>query len=207
MSTVVCTMAHGPHIALLDVTGPALGRYAERFGYEFVEVRHRLDPSRPASWDKVVLLRALVREFDTVLWVDADAAVLDAAPAIEDALQPKRFMHVVEHRLAGGRVPNAGVMAFRGGRVSRAFLDRVWSSRRFVQHKWWENAAILHLLGYRDRDGLRPVVPSAWRMGLGVLDTAWNSIPADPSPRPYIVHVPGVPLDERLRVLSNAVTA
>src|SRR5262249_9229398 len=150
---------------------------------------------------------ALVREYDTVLWVDADAAVLDVAPPIEDALAPKRFMYMVEHQLDNGRVPNAGVMSFRGGRTSRMFLDRVWKSRRFVQHKWWENAAVLHLLGYRDRDGIRPVAPSPWRMGLGVLDTAWNSIPADPSPHPYIVHVPGVPLDERLRVLNDAVSA
>src|SRR3954471_18626987 len=85
----VCTMAHGPHLALLDVTGPALGRYAERHGYELIEIRHRLDPSRPPSWDKIVLLRELVRRFDIVVWFDADALILDAAPDIEDALRPR----------------------------------------------------------------------------------------------------------------------
>lgn len=202
-ATVVCTMAHGPHLALLDVTGPAMGRYAERHGFEMVEVRHRLDPSRPVSWDKVVLLRALVRQFDVVMWVDADALVLDRAPAITEHLQPRRFLHMVEHRVNDGLVPNAGVLALRGGRRSELFLERVWTHRRFVQHRWWENAAILHLLGYRPVEGMRPWAPSPWRLGLGLLDVAWNSIPADSSPRPYIAHFPGMTLDERLDAMRT----
>jgi hypothetical protein len=198
----VCTMAHGPHVALLDITAPALGRYAERFGYELVELRHRLDPARPASWDKVVLLRALAREFDAILWVDADAIVLDAAPDFTAALRPRRFLHMVEHRLANGRVPNAGVLALRGGPLTVRFLDRVWAQRQFVNDRWWENAAILHLLGYRERDGLRPYVPSPWRLGFGVLDGAWNSIPEAPVPEPFIAHFPGIPLSERIEYLS-----
>jgi hypothetical protein len=199
----VCTMAHGPHLALLDVTGPALARYAERHGYEAIEIRHRLDPSRPASWDKVVLLHALVQKFELVVWVDADALVLDDAPDIARALRSRRFLHLVEHRIPHGRVPNAGVAVLRGGPVSARFLDRVWSLHRYANDRWWENAAILHLLGYRDRDGMRPVVPSPWRLGFGVLDKAWNSIPADPAPRPHIVHFPGIPLADRLQLLSE----
>jgi hypothetical protein len=196
-------MAHGPHLALLDVTGPALDRYAERHGYELIEVKHRLDPTRPASWDKIVLLRELVRRFDLVVWFDADALVLDAAPDIEDALRPRKFLHLVEHRVDGARVPNAGVIALRGGQLSARFLDHVWRQRRFIADKWWENAAILHLLGYRDFDGLRPVVPSPWRLGFAALDPAWNSIPDDPAPHPYVVHCAGMPFAERLPYLRS----
>jgi hypothetical protein len=196
-------MAHGPHLALLDVTVPALARYAERHGYDMVEVRHRLDPSRPPSWDKVPLLRSLAREYDVVVWVDADAIVVDDAPDIESDLQPRKFLHMVEHRLRTGRLPNAGVLALRGGPLSMRFLDRVWAQRQYVNHKWWENAAILQLLGYRDRDGVRASVPSPWRLGFGLLDNAWNSIPLDPSPRPYIRHYPGIPLPERMELLQR----
>jgi hypothetical protein len=202
MRVATCTMAHGPHLALLDLTGPALGRYAERFGYEYVEVRHRIAPDRPPSWDKVRLLRGLVEAFDLVMWVDADALVLDRAPGIASAVAPRRFLHLVEHRVRDGSVPNCGVVVMRGGKLSAAFLDRVWAQRRFVQHKWWENAAVLHLLGYRDVGGMRPIVPSPWRLGYAPLDNAWNSIPADPSPHPYIAHFPGVAFDERLRAVQ-----
>jgi hypothetical protein len=204
---ILCTLAHGPHLALFDITAPALERYSKNHGYEFVGVTERLEPSRPAAWDKVVLMHELASDNALVVWIDADAVVCDGAPDIADALQPRRFIHLVEHRVARGRVPNTGVIAIRGGSTSRRFLDRVWSQRRMVHNEWWENAATLHLLGYRNVGGFRPVVPTRWRLGMGVLDKAWNSIPDDPAPRPYVVHYPGLPLAARLAALKQAVEA
>jgi hypothetical protein len=202
VNVAVCTAAHGGHLALLDVTAPALGRYAQRHGYEMVEVRYRLDPSRPPSWDKIVLLRELVDRFDVVMWVDADALVLERAPAIERELNPRHFVYMVEHHLGIERVPNAGVMVVRGGAHSAAFLDRVWAQRDLANDGWWDNAAILRVLGYRRLSGMRPVVPTRWRLGFGRLDPAWNSIPAAPVADPYVVHLPGMSVSERLAHLA-----
>jgi hypothetical protein len=202
VNVAVCTAAHGRHLELLDVTAPALARYAVRHGYEMVEVRHRLDPARPASWDKIVLLRELVDRFDVVMWVDADAIVLDRAPAIEHELSPRHFLYMVEHHLGIERVPNAGVVALRGGPRSAAFLDRVWAQRDLANDPWWDNAAILRVLGYRRVSGIRPVVPTRWRLGFAPLDRAWNSIPAAPVAEPYVVHLPGMPVGERLAHLA-----
>ena len=200
---VLCTMAYGPHVQLFDITGPALERYARANGYELVVLEQRLAPGRPPAWDKVVLLHSLVAEHDLVVWIDCDALVLDAAPDIAGALAPGRFLHLVEHRSHSGRVPNTGVLALRGGERSKQFLDAVWKQRRFVNDRWWENAAVNHLLGYRKLDRVRRVVPSRWHNGVGRLDRAWNSIPDDPAPRPYIVHFPGLPLEERLHALRR----
>jgi hypothetical protein len=200
---VLCTMAYGRHLELFDVTGPALERYASAHGYELVVLHERLARGRPPAWDKVVLLHSLVEERDLVVWVDCDALILDGAPDIAGALAPDRFLHLVEHRTPRGRVPNTGVLAMQGGERSARFLDRVWSQRRFVNDRWWENAAVNHLLGYRGVAGSRPVVPSRWRAGVGFLDCSWNSIPEDPSPRPHVVHFPGVPLEQRLHELRR----
>jgi hypothetical protein len=200
---VLCTAAYGRHVELFDVSGPALERYANAHGYELVVLHERLARGRPPAWDKVVLLHALVADSDLVVWIDCDALVLDGAPDIAGALEPDRFLHLVEHRSEHGRIPNTGVVALRGGDRATRFLDRVWAQQRFVHHRWWENAAVNHLLGYRHLRGVRPVVPSRWRGGVGVLDRAWNSIPDDPSPRPHIVHFPGAPIDERLQELQR----
>jgi hypothetical protein len=209
MRRAVCTAATGPHLALFEVTGPPLERYADRHGYEFVVSHERLDWGRPPAWDKVLLLHALVAEYDLVVWVDADALVLDDAPDIASAARANRFLHLVEHRSAAGRTPNTGVLVLRGGRESIRFLERVWAQRRFINDRWWENAAVNHLLGYRHlpyAGGWR-VRPSAWRARIGLLDRAWNSIPEDAADHPYIVHFPGIPLHERLRRLEGASVA
>jgi hypothetical protein len=195
---VVCTTAYGRHLELFDVTGPALERYAERHGYELVVAHERLTRGRPPAWDKIVMLHSLVASHDLVVWIDADALVLDDAPDIAGALAPNRFLHLVEHRTSRGRVPNTGLLALHGGMRSRRFLERVWAQRRFVDHRWWENAAVNHVLGYRPVRGVRPIAPSPWRRGVGFLDRAWNSIPDDPTGHPHVVHYPGLPFADRL---------
>jgi hypothetical protein len=200
---VLCTLAHGRHAELFDVTGPALKRYADAHGYELVVAHDRVTRGRPAPWDKVVVLHSLVARHDLVVWIDADALVLAGAPDIAAALTPGRFLHLVEHRTASGRVPNTGVVVLRGGRRSRRFLEHVWSQRRFVHDRWWENAAVNHVLGYRHVRGVRPIAPSRWRRRVGFLDHAWNSIRDDPARVPHIVHFPGIPLDERLHALQR----
>jgi hypothetical protein len=197
-------MAHGPHRELLDVTRPALERYADRHGYEVRVVESRLAPARPVAWGKVALLHSLAASHRLVCWVDADAIVLDEAPDISDEVQGARFLHLVEHRVDGERRPNTGVMVLRGGRLASRFLERVWDQRQFVHHQWWENAAVAHLLGYRVGPSMRPARISAWRPLVGFLDRSWNSIPDDPSPRPHIAHFPGLPMSERLTALADA---
>src|SRR5258708_20482138 len=122
---------------VLEVTGPALERYADAHGYERVVLHHRLASVRAPAWDKVVLLHSLVAENDLVVWIDCDALVLDNAPDIASALDPGRFLHLVEHRTRRGRIPNTGVLALQGGKRSQQFLDHVWRQHRFGHDRWW----------------------------------------------------------------------
>lgn len=207
MTFVVCTGAHGTHRPLLDVTGPALERYAERHGASFVVLDHRLAPERPAAWDKVLLLRDLICDHDFVIWIDADALVLDGAPSLADQLAPARFFGLVEHTIRGARVPNTGVLAIRSGYRARMFLDSVWKRTEFVHHRWWDNAAVLATLGYRIEPTVGRIRPTLWRRGVEFLDKAWNSIPDDPADRPFVVHYPGLPISERLARLRSDASA
>jgi hypothetical protein len=95
----------------------------------------------------------------------------------------------------------------RGGPLARRFWNRVWNAREFVHARWWENSAVIHLLGYRGERRKWPVVPTPWRAGVGRLDRAWNSIPGFESPRPHIAHFPGIDLRLRLDALSRLAAA
>jgi hypothetical protein len=194
---VCCTLAVGPYAELLEVARPALEDYAARHGYDLVIADRTLAADRALSWSKVRLLHDLVQRYETAFWIDGDAIIVDGSVDIADALDPRAFLGVVEHSLPAGRVPNCGVMVLRGGSRARRFLERVWRKTEYIQHEWWENAAVLDLLGYRVRTPVRPARPSPWRLGVSFLDTAWNSIPDDPAAAPRIVHLPGLPLETR----------
>ena len=114
---------------------------------------------------------------------------------IADALAEDRFLSLVQHRFDGQDLLNTGVMIWRGGDRARAFLDAVWDNRAFIQHPWWENAALADLLGYRvdmDPARLELTKPSPWVTGVQYLPLEWNSIDRDSAAVPRIRRRPSM---------------
>lgn len=179
---VLATIGTGPLAPVLALSGPTMRAYAERHGYDFIEGDGEAQ-GRPPAWAKVLLLRRLLDTYETVLWVDADAIILDPSRDIADELVEGDYQALVCHRLPsdwrgyfgnpGDEMPNSGVWLLRGQR-GRDFLDAVWERDEFVDHQWWENAAVITLLGY----GLGPcrhVEDTVWTEGTRWVDDEWNS--------------------------------
>ena len=199
MSKVIASLGTGPQARLLRLSARSMRRYAARHGYELALHTETLDPSRPAPWSKVVLLRELAARHELVLWLDADLVVVDCSLDIASELEDGRFLYMVEHRTREGSMPNSGVMLLRGGADTVAFLDEVYAQEDLVDHRWWENAAICRLLGYR----LDPVALEAPTALLSehtkLISPRWNSIPDAPAQHPRIRHYPGYSLKVRAR--------
>jgi hypothetical protein len=207
MRRVVCSIGAGPHGALLDVAEPTFRAYAGRHGYELVTSRHAT-PSRPPAWAKVALLQELLETFDLALWIDADAVIVDGSADIAAELEPRTQLGLVRH----GEVPNTGVMVWRAGDFARGLLAEVWAAKRFVDHPWWENAALIDALGLpvprfgrlaRVLPRRRPR-PSPWLGGVQFLAPEWNWTYLARVERPRIVHCVGVPVEQRLRDMRAA---
>jgi hypothetical protein len=143
----LCSIGSGPHEALLAVSEPTFRAYAERHGYELI-TSTAAHPDRPPAWAKVPLIRSTLDDYDLVLWIDADAVIVDAAEDIAGALAPAAQLGLVQHRRDAELIPNTGVMVWRSGEFARSLLDRMWGATQYLDHPWWENAALLDALGY-----------------------------------------------------------
>ena len=140
-----------------DFCRSSLVRYGRRHGYD-VAYSPGADCNRPHSWHKLLLISDLFDAgYESVLWVDADAMVVDFAADPADLIQPEKHLYMVRHEVDGRLIPNAGVFMLRNCPWSRRLIDRMWSLTQYVEHPWWENAALLHLL-YRDAFEYRGVV-------------------------------------------------
>jgi len=118
-------------------------------------------------------MRRLLDAYDEVLWLDADAMIIDGTRDLADELLPSDYQGLVKHgQHDGTALPNTGVWLLRGSR-GRDLLDAMWSCEEYVDHQWWENAAFMYLMGY-DVDAGRIVRDSAWTAGTRWLDTTWN---------------------------------
>ena len=205
----MCTLAVGPHLDLLELSEPTFRAYADRHGFDVVVVRESQCPERPVSWSKVVLIRQLMARYELVVWLDVNAMILDFSRDIADELVRGADIYMVEHRYDGQRIPNAGVVMVRSTPAADAFLGLVWEQDQYIDHPWWENAAILDLLGYR-LSPCNPERPSAHRGLVHFIGNEWNSIEQDPSPRPVVRHYAGKSHEARLagmRADRAAVTA
>lgn len=203
----LCSIGCGPYEQLLAITGPTFERYAQRHGYDLV-LRTEVDTNhRPAPWAKVPLLLELLEEYEVVLWVDADAIIMDDTVDVAAEVRPDKWMYLARNTTSEGLVPNTGVWMFTRGPAARDFLEAVYAHEGCIDHRWWENAAVIDLLGYRF-DPVRPGPENRFTSGVRYLDPAWNSIGADPAARPRIKHYAGLPFPVRYEsLLADAAAA
>lgn len=171
--------ATGPHVELLSIALSPLHAFARRHSWSPLVVVGEEPADRPAAWAKVPLIREVLQEADVVCWVDSDAIVVDLSTDILDELVPGKDLYLVRHFGADPphETPNTGAMMWRAGEWADRMLERVWSSEHLVDHPWWENAALLEILGYE----LEPVARLRERREemdrVKLIDPAWNSVP------------------------------
>jgi hypothetical protein len=200
---VLVSLGTGKQQKLLRLASVTFRRYARKHGYELELHDEVVDPSRPPAWSKVALIRRLLDSNDVVLWLDADIVVVRSDRDIADELPDDRFMAMVEHNVGGKANPNTGVMVIRSGEEAKRFFAEVWESTRYLEHRWWEQAAVMHLLGYDPDTGER-VRDSAWQDRIHWLGKEWNSIRDDPAPQPRIRHWPGFTVTRRFAEMALA---
>jgi hypothetical protein len=196
MGKVLCSIGAERQRALLAIASRSFRPYARRHGYSRELRTQSVDPSRPPAWSKVALIRQQLEQHETVVWLDADTVVVRGDRDIADELPDDRFLGLVEHVVAGRPNPNTGVMVVRAGDRAQRFFSAVWDATEYLDHRWWEQAAVMNLLGYDPETGQR-VRESEWTDGVQWLDKSWNSIRDDPAPHPRIRHWPGYTLTRR----------
>lgn len=189
----VCTLATGTHRRLLEITAPTLRAYARRHGYTTVlSSEDALSEGRPPSWAKLNLVRSLLDEFDYVFWIDADAIIVDVGRDVIDEVDDDADIWFARHpqnRDLDASVLNAGVFLARSSQFTLDLIDAVWNSEEFVDHNWWENAALLDVLGYSLEPPYALTERTAWHERIGRLSLDWNSVPGYcESERPAVNH-------------------
>jgi hypothetical protein len=200
MNSTVCllTAYSTSYSALASLSIPHIKEYADGQGYEFRAI-HRDDCERKGGWIKIEPIRATLKAgFDFVFWMDVDTLVIRNDVDIRTAVEPEADLHMAWHdqgpiRNGDPAHFNTGIMLIRSSEWAQNFFARVWDIGQ-IQHKWTDQATVLHLLGYDDilkLGAARPDEPS--RAHIATLDTAWNSIIGiEMADDPIIHHYAGI---------------
>lgn len=183
-----------------EVCAATLRRYAEIHGCD-VRVVRDLNTGRPPAWNKIIAIQDTLRAgYDVVFWIDTDALFVRFDAGIRDEIRDGKHLYLVSHHIfldpmPGMQVrldvPNTGVMLLRNDPWTVGLLDAIWKREEFLDHRWWENAALIDMLGYgRLLDRQRLNVPNeALMRHVEWLDWNWNSTPGTcVGTRPIIHH-------------------
>jgi hypothetical protein len=204
-SLILTGWSGATHTAMAQHTAPLMEAYAQRHGHDFISLS--LIGDRPASWQKLPAMYAALKAYDAVCWIDVDVVIAWPGADIIAELQPGTCQAVVEHLTECGRVPNCGVWVV--SKAMRPTLRQAWvDGSEFVHHPWWEQAAMMRLMGYVVEPGPHGKLDSPTRLygQTTFLRPEWNHHPGDVNKpdRPHFVHV--TQYDDRLSLIAKLAT-
>ena len=190
------------HAEMARHTAPLMAAYARRHGHDFRTVR--LHGERPASWNKLPALHAALGKYDVVCWLDVDVVITWPGADIIDELRAGTCQAVVEHLTDCGRVPNCG--AWVVSQEIKPTLEQAWiDGSEFLHHPWWEQAAIMRLMGYVVEPGPHGKLdsPTTLYEQTTFLPPVWNHHRSDINKpdKPYFVHV--TQYRDRLSIIAS----
>eukprot|EP00927_Polykrikos_kofoidii_P051675 TRINITY_DN45466_c0_g1_i1.p1 TRINITY_DN45466_c0_g1~~TRINITY_DN45466_c0_g1_i1.p1 ORF type:complete len:451 (+),score=31.73 TRINITY_DN45466_c0_g1_i1:69-1421(+) len=128
--------------------------YTSRHGYGYVLYLDIDTGGRPPAWGKIRALQEVIEKgtYEWVLWVDCDIYFMDLNATIDAILLRYAGMDRGVHLIINedNQMLNTAVMLMRRSDWSLELLRRAWGpdNSPFINHTWWEQAALAHeLLG------------------------------------------------------------
>ena len=206
-----------------DITSKTFEKYAKKYDYVFENVKMpKFD--RPYAWNKIKILLDEIQKnnFEYLLWVDADSYFNIYEKNISEIIDEKKEIYIAKHycevhkgtkyknaKLTVLRI-NSGVMLLKSSEYNHNFLTKVWNNKKFINHQWWEQAAIMDIIGLRAEinHNLNDNIGNNILDKIKFLSGRWNSIPSKldmsmEKHNPIIIHMAGMKNDDRERYLKK----
>jgi galactosyl transferase GMA12/MNN10 family len=176
------------------ITCPVNSRYCQDHGYEWTPMLLTEERSWAETvWQKIPILRKWLERYDWLMWIDADAMVMNHRIKIERLLGDAGDRDLVISSDLHGL--NAGVFILRDSEWSRKFLEDVDALKpEFLSHKYPEQEAMSRVLHNEDLSNWNHVYsPPQW-----LLNQFWLQwIPGD-----FIIHHAGGSVEDKVKGLT-----
>jgi hypothetical protein len=174
----IASFADDGYREIRDLTFPNKRQYARKHGYRCV-LLDWLPSSRPAAWSKIIMLYNLMEFMGPgwIFWTDADSVFMNMEIRLEKMVDPTADLVAS----ADQNGINTGNFFIRSSEKCQRFLKAVWACEEFINHEYWEQAAMWHLM---TRNYPIRAIPTPKRL--------FNSYPHEYQPGDFILHAAGI---------------
>jgi hypothetical protein len=164
------TYGTGTHAEYLEIAMPSFKTFAKRHKYDLL-IPDSFNIDRPAPWFKIPALIGALNSYDDVLFLGADTLIVDGRDDIQ--VPADAWQAMVIHDTNDGAVPNTDVWLVR--KPMLPFLQETWRLSQYTHAPWWEQSALLDVMGYNAN--ARPITvdhSTALLEHTHWLDKSWN---------------------------------
>lgn len=144
MKKAIVTFGVGTHVELLEIARPSFKAFAARHEYDYHEAQ-QIGHQRPPPWYKVQCLLELLKTYDMAIFFGCDLVVVDGREDIPRG-NWDWYQEMVAHNTKCGLVPNDDMWVCHQNMIP--WLEKVWALTQYMNHGWWEQAALLDVMGY-----------------------------------------------------------
>lgn len=140
------------------LTDAAKSHYCEKFGYKYFLHKERTVPERRPHWEKPNAMLSHFDDFDYVVWMDADATIVNMDFDIAELFGDKIIY--MSKDINGW---NNGVFAVKTGDIARNFLEDVNRLYPEFKHaKFIEQTCMGHLMDTKYKEYVCQVPAKKW---------------------------------------------
>ena len=204
-------------------------KYANHFKFDY-EIDKRTSFERHFYWLKIKMLieHLETKSHEFYLWLDADSFVCRYENILNHVDKTKHiFIHnqffKSKHKTKYKNVdfltwgPNVGVILVRNTNWSLNFFKNVWNKKKYLNHYWPDNAAVMDEIGFKaEISNLSNNKPNKSTLNkIQFLSGIWNSMPNknfnDPKNNeisnyyfnPVIIHLAGIRRRDRVEFIKK----
>lgn len=140
----VCTLAIGEEYKLAVEPSQQTKRdYCSLHGYDYIDDESVYDKSRPIAWSKLLLIKKYLPKYDYVVWIDADAIIMDLTQKLEDKIylmDDKDLMVISDFYQI-----NSGVIFVKNTPKALEFIDTWYNKEEYINVGDWDQAALINM--------------------------------------------------------------
>jgi hypothetical protein len=138
--------------------------------------------------------------------MDADAVITRFNVDVRSIIKPDKDLYMVQHEYNGkdNPIPNSGFLVIRNTSWSKKLLEEIWQKKEYINHKWWENAALIDIMGYKNLVGGVRNLNHEMLAKVEFISSEWNYLPMlEVVAEPIVTHFAGMSRDDRLSQLPK----
>lgn len=128
-----------------DFTTTVKISYCLKHKYDFRVYREGFDQSRHPSWSKLLFIREVLKEYEWVFWIDADAVFTNDTKRIESVIMLGGDIFICKEHIAGN-IFNLGVFMIRRSDWAFEFIEKMWGTDRWWKDGYWEQSQFMELM-------------------------------------------------------------